>query len=110
MEGAKSLPAFLPALRRRQALRRVYTAETEDALYDLLDQESDAGDYEYTIIREGFGIEFRKGEGNVKYKIGTGYKAFEAATSKADWVYMTDPLRDAVTRGKGLKWRKLYEG
>jgi hypothetical protein len=103
------MPAFLLRYAGTKHFAGFYTAETEDALYDLLDQESDAGDYEYTIIREGFGIEFRKGEGNVKYKIGTGYKAFEAATSKADWVYMTDPLRDAVTRGKGLKWRKLYE-
>lgn len=88
----------------------LYAAKDEYDLYDLIDQEHTASDYEYAVVPTGFGIEFRKGGyRTVKYKIGGGGKALTAAFAKADYIYLTGEVAYALTTGEGLKWRGLFQ-
>ena len=65
------MPAFILRYPGTNRLAGLYAADTENDLFDLIDQETGPSDYEYTIIPEGFGIEFRKRGWTVKYTIGT---------------------------------------
>ncbi len=103
------MPAFILRYAGTRDFAGFYAAETEDDLFDLIDEETDPGDYEYAVIRSGYGIELRKGEWPIRYKIGRGEKALYAAFSKADGVYMTEALLDALVSGTDLTWRQLYE-
>jgi hypothetical protein len=102
-------PSFTPPAASLPRRYRGRLLHRRSHLFDLIDEETDPGDYEYTVLRHDYGIEFRKGEWTVHYKIGKGAKALSAALSKADGVYMTEALLDALVSGKGLKWRRLYE-
>ena len=79
-----------------------YAAVNEDRFYDLIDQEHNAGDYEYAVISTGFGIEFRKGEyRTVKYKIGTGYDGSRRCPvqGRLHLIHGRAPLRHHHRRG-----------
>jgi hypothetical protein len=87
--------------------RGFYAADTENDLFDLIDPETNPEDYEYAVIPEGYGIEFRKGPWPVKFRIGT--KALNKALGKADSVYLTEEVFYALADGKDLTWHRLYE-
>ena len=103
------MPACILRYAGTKRFAGLYAAETEDELFDLIDEETDPGDYEYAVVGRGYGIEFRKGERSVRYKIGTGYDALHEALSKADGVYLTEGVQAALANGDRLKLKKLYE-
>ena len=100
------MPAFILRCTGSNGFFGFYAADTEN---DLFDQETNPEDYEYAVIREGYGIEFRKGPWPVKYRIGSGPKAPDKALGKADSIYLTEEVSYALSYGKDLTWRRLYE-
>jgi len=103
------MPALILRYAGTKLFAGLYSAETDDELFDLIDEETDPGDYQYAVLPRGYGIEFRKGDRTIKYKIGKGPDALDAALSTTDGIYMTENLGLALSSGTGLKWRKLYE-
>ena len=103
------MPAYLLRIAGTKHFVGFYAADSEDDLFDLIDEETDPGDYEYAVVKYGFGIEFRKDGWNVKYKIGRGAKALATALDKADVVCITDVAYYALISGEDLTWRRLYQ-
>ena len=103
------MPAYLLRIAGTKRFVGFYAADKEDHLFDLIDEDTDPGDYEYAVVRYGFGIEFRKDGWPVKYKIGQGGKELATALDKADAVYVTDVAYYALTTGEDLTWKRLYQ-
>ena len=105
------MPAYILRSAGTKRLIGLYAAENEADLCFLIDEETDPGDYEYAILRGGFGIELRKADHwPIRYKIGSGRKALGRALHKVDYVYMTSELLDALADGDNLTWIALAEG
>ena len=87
-----------------------YTADTEDELINLINEEIAPGRYEYAVIQGGYGVEFRKGGAHVKYEIGKGNLALAKALAKADYIYLTKEAHFALYSGWNLTWKRLRQG
>jgi hypothetical protein len=101
------MPAYILRYTGTKYFAGLYAADNEDQLYFLIDEQADASDYEYAIVRRGLGIEFRSGERNIRYKIGKGHKARVDAFSETDGLYLTEGLCLALDSGKGLVWHRF---
>ena len=103
------MPAYIARYSGTKRFAGLYAAETDRGLYFLIDEEDDPGDYEFAEMPRGYGVQFRKGDWVVRYRIGSGDEALSAALANVDRIYMTSELRGALADGKGLRWRRLYE-
>ena len=100
------MPAYILRVAGTNKLTGFYAADTRLRLIDLVDQETDPSDYECAVIRDGFGIEFRKGLWPVEVTIGEPQNLNDLLT-KADHLYLTGELVYALTGLDELNWRKL---
>ena len=101
------MPAFILRHIGTNSLAGFYSADSEMELFYLIDQETSPGDYEYAIISEGYGIEFRRG--NATIKIAMGDENIEEALAGASYVYLTSELLLALIESEKLVWYKIFE-
>ena len=74
------MPAYILRFAGTSKLAGLYAADSEGALFRLIDYETNPSNFEYaTLGEEGFGIEFRCGEATMSYSIGKGEKALDRA-------------------------------
>ena len=99
------MPAYVLRHAGTNLLAGFYFADREVDLFDLIDRDGGTEAYEYTIIRDGFGIEFRTGEGTVEVALDD--PKMPAKLAKAKWVLMTDELLWGLAESKTLEWRKI---
>ena len=102
-------PAYILRYANARRFVGLCAADNEDDLCFLIDEETDPAGYEYAILHDGYGIEFRKDGGPVRYKIGKGAKALRRALRSANHVYMTFELTGALIDGTNLTWVALAE-
>jgi hypothetical protein len=104
------MPAYILRIANTKRFIGLYAADNEDDLCFLIDEETDPGDYEYAILRGGFGIELRRADHRpIRYRIGRGSEALARAREKLDYVYMTSELLGALAYGDNLTWIALAE-
>jgi len=103
------MPAFILRCKDTEELFGLYAADTKYDLFDLIDEENDPFDYEFAALRFGYGIEFRKGEWPISFKIGSGDEALGAALASLDDIHFTGALEMALVDGEGLTWRSFPE-
>jgi hypothetical protein len=104
-----TMPAYVLRYRGTNTLAGLYAADNPTLLGDLIDQETDPGDYEYAIVPEGFGIEFRTRKGwTVDFTIGGTGEQLGAALAKVKHIYMTDELLSALVGYGKLRWRRIF--
>ena len=99
------MPAFILRYIGTNRLAGFYAADNERQLFYLIDQETSPGDYEYAIISEGYGIEFRRGHATVD----VGDENIQEALAGASRIYMTDELQSALTGDEELVWHRFFE-
>ena len=102
------MPAYLLRYAGTDHFAGFYAADSQDHLFFLIDEETDPFEYEYAVVKYGYGIEFRKRGWNVKYKIGKGERALATALGKADGVYITEAAYYALISGEDLTWQRLH--
>jgi hypothetical protein len=103
------MPAYILRYRGTNTLAGIYAADNLTLLGMLIDQETDPGDYEYAIIGEGLGLEFRtRKDRTVKFTIGGTDENPGAALAKAKHIYMTDELLSALVGHDKLRWRRIF--
>ena len=59
------MPAYLLRYAGTDHFAGFYAADNQDHLFFLIDEETDPFDYEYAVVKYGYGIEFRKRGWNV---------------------------------------------
>ena len=101
------MPAFILRHIGTNKLAGFYAADNETQLFYLIDQETSPGDYEYAIISEGYGIEFRRGHRTVDSTIGD--DNIQEALAGASRVYLTAELLSALTGDEELVWHRFFE-
>ena len=91
------MPAFILRHAGTKYFAGLYAADTEDDLYDLIDQEHDAGDLSMPFSGRASGSSSARGTGKktVSFKIGKGHKALFRALATTEHVYLTGELLSA---------------
>lgn len=103
------MPAYILRYTGTKFLAGFYAAESEYQLFDLIDEETDPSDYQYAVVRQGFGIQFWKEGEAVGYQIGTGDEALSEALASATTVPVTHELAMAMLDDEELTWRTLFQ-
>ena len=101
------MPAFILRFAGNSKLAGLYAADSEDALFRLIDYETNPSNFEYATLGEGFGIEFRCGEATMSYSIGKGEKALDRALARPISIGPTEDLHQALITGEGLTWHSF---
>jgi hypothetical protein len=101
------MPACILRFAGTKSLVGFYAADSENDLFDLVDEETSPGDYEYAILRYGYGLEFRVDGDPVEYEIGTEEEL--GAAIKGSQLYLTSGLAYALATGERLIWRRFFQ-
>ena len=98
------MPAYIVRIAGTNILAGFYAAPQKH-LSLLIDEEVDPSNFECAVIRDGYGIEFRKAGGRVKLIIGDPEASEELET--ADYIYLTEDLSAYLTDGDRLRWTPI---
>jgi hypothetical protein len=99
------MPAYIVRIAGTNILAGFYAAPSRMHLSLLIDEEVDPSNFECAVIRDGYGIEFRKAGGRVKLIIGDPEASEELEA--ADYIYLTEDLLSYLTDGDMLRWTPI---